>query len=109
MSSRRHICRFARLSTLPICLLLVGLSASHAWAAEMPARAAFKPDQFLKSWLILKPIPVARDGQGSPDEAAQKAAFAKDWLAEQGGEAKVQPQPGLKQTISGTELPWQEV
>src|SRR5262245_56099814 len=66
-------------------------AALSAFAADQPAYAGLKPDEFMKRWLILKPIPVAPSKQGEPDEAAQKKAFAEDLLTGAGGEAKVRP------------------
>jgi hypothetical protein len=39
-------------------LISVGLAISVA-AADSPAGAPLAPGQFLKDWLILKPIPIA--------------------------------------------------
>ena len=66
-------------------------------------------DGLVQNWLVLKPILLAGDGGKAPDEAAQKQAFAKDWLAAAGGEASVQPRAGATLTIDGRPLKWQPV
>src|SRR6267154_792607 len=86
-----------RTGTLRHCAALLAwliLCGQSVTGAEAAAHNKFKPDQFLKSWLILKPIPVPREGQSAPDEETQKKTFAKDWFAEQGGEMKIEPRPG---------------
>ena len=61
-------------------LMLVGLMLlmSAAVAAGSAAYTGVKPDEFMKRWLVLGPIPVSTDR--SPDEDAQKKAFADDLL-----------------------------
>ena len=73
-------------------LLLIAAPAGSATYTGLP------PGQFMKNWLILKPIPVA--------ESEQKKAFAEDQL---GGEAKVLPSPGTKLTIGGKEYEWRSL
>ena len=67
-----------------------------------------QPDEFMKTWLILGPIPVS-DRETKPDEETQKKAFATDFLAEHGGESGIQPKPGLIHQIKGEEYTWQLV
>ena len=90
-----------------LAAMVICLAGPNVIAADLPAYAGLKPDEFMKQWLVLKPIPVAAGKQSEPDEAAQKKAFAEDWLAAAGGEAKVRPAPGTKQKIGGQELEWQ--
>jgi CubicO group peptidase (beta-lactamase class C family)/ATP-dependent Clp protease adapter protein ClpS len=99
---KRNLCA----GGLVLALLLPWRAAN---AADSAAYAGLTPDEFLKSWLILAPVPVAGDGTSSPDEAAQKKAFAEDWFAGQGGAAEVQPRPGTKQKAGGQELQWRLV
>jgi len=59
------------------------------------------PDAFMRSWLVLGPIPVASDSEAPPDEAAQRKAFDEDLLASCGGEKGVAFGPGATCTIGG--------
>ena len=68
-----------------------------AAAAEKATYQGLQAGQFMKSWLVLKPIPVP--------EAEQKKAFAEDQL----NPANLQPSPGAKATIDGKEYEWQLV
>lgn len=61
----------------------------------------------MTKWLVLAPIPVS--DEKSPDEAAQKRAFANDLLASAGGEGRVQPMNGAKVAISGKDHTWRLV
>jgi CubicO group peptidase (beta-lactamase class C family) len=88
--------------------LALGLSPS-IYAQEGAIYKDLKPDQFLKSWLVLKSIPVPHESGRAPDEPAQKNSFAQDWLAEVGGEAKIEPKPGMKIKIGDREREWQLV
>jgi CubicO group peptidase (beta-lactamase class C family) len=87
-------------------LLLVAPQFSNA--ATSATYSGLKPDEFLTRWLILKPIPV-HSQPWRPDEAAQKAAFAKDWLAEQGGESAVQPVAERTVKLGELERQWRLV
>lgn len=62
--------------------------------------------QVIRNWLVLRPIPVSAPGDQTPDETAQKAAFARDWLASESGETGIQPRSGLKLDIDGRCLKW---
>src|SRR3989442_15380767 len=87
------------------CLALaagMALSSLLARGGASPTYAALKPDEFIKNWLILKPIPVQAQ-ESAPSEEMQTKAFAQDWLLSQGGEAKIQPRPGLKQKVGDRE------
>ncbi len=96
---------FATVAGGALCLLQV-LAAS---AADMPVYHGLKSGEPMKSWLVLKPIPIVEKTQGDPDDAAQERAFAKDWLTDQGGEAGVQPRAGAVQTLGAHKLKWQLV
>jgi CubicO group peptidase (beta-lactamase class C family) len=96
----------------PMALVAAGLllTALAVTAADWAPYSGLKPDEFMQRWLILKSIPVTE--QAAPDEVAQapqRRAFAVDWLKEAGGEAKIQPQPGLKLRIAGRDLEWKPV
>jgi CubicO group peptidase (beta-lactamase class C family) len=82
-------------------------SAFWAVAADPAFYSGLEPDQFMKSWLILKPIPITGDTKTAPSEAEQKKAFSEDWLA--GEAAKAALRPGMKQMIHGHELAWEAV
>jgi serine-type D-Ala-D-Ala carboxypeptidase/endopeptidase len=94
------------LRSLLAWLFFVGFAISVA-AADSPAGAPLAPGQFLKDWLLLKPIPVTGPSNQAPDDAARKQALAQDWLQSAGGEAQFQPRPGMKITIAGHPLKWQ--
>jgi len=86
-------------------LLLLAPPSTNAASATY---SGLKPDEFLTRWLILKPIPVQTQ-PWRPEEAAQKAAFAKDWLVDQGGESAVQPMEGRTVKLSQIERQWRLV
>jgi CubicO group peptidase (beta-lactamase class C family) len=79
-----------------------------AIAADSASYRGLKPDQFMRRWLVLKPIP-APNKEGAPDEAVQEQAFAWDLLAAQGGEARLHPHSGLKVKAGDSELEWRLV
>jgi hypothetical protein len=89
--------------------LAVLLSAASLRAGDPATHAGLKPDEFMRNWLVLKPISVSGEKSGEPVEEAQKKAFAEDSLKGQGGEAKAHPRPGLKQKIGERELEWESV
>jgi hypothetical protein len=66
-------------------------------------------NQFMKCWLVLAPLPVFPGAAKADDEAAQKKAFATDFLAEHGGEAGIQPEPEALLRIGGNDLAWRLV
>lgn len=77
-------------------------------ASETASYQGLQPDEFMKTWLLLGPIPVS-DSEQKPDEEAQKKAFDIDFLAEHGGESGVHPAPGLVHKIRDVEYAWQLV
>ncbi len=88
--------------------LAVLSSVEVAQAADPATYSGSKPDEFLRRWLILAPVPVAGEGKSTPDDAAQKKAFAEDGFT--GRDAtEVQPRVGAKQTVGGKELEWRLV
>jgi hypothetical protein len=95
----------ARCAATALVLVAVPFaSTSPVLAADAPAYSGLKPGQFMRQWLVLKPIPFR-----GRDEAAERRAFAEDYLAASGGEGKIQPHAGLKQKIGGQELVWKGV
>ena len=96
-----------RLSCLAVAAALGLLVApSLARAAQFEPYHGLQPDRFMKKWLVLKSIPVACDAQKAPTEDEQRRAFARDWLVSAGGEAGVQPAPGMQVTIDGKSFTW---
>jgi CubicO group peptidase (beta-lactamase class C family) len=87
---------------MSLTVVLFMLSSIPIIAADSALYNGLQPDQFMRTWLILKPIPVAATGQ--PDESAQRKAFAVDQLAPQ-----VQPAAGTKVTIDRREFEWTRV
>jgi isopenicillin-N N-acyltransferase like protein len=86
-----------------LCILASGL----LWGTGCtPGQPALSSDGVVQRWLVLKPISIPKTNGRTPDEAAQKAAFARDWLQTAGGEANVQPRPGKKVTLDGQALRW---
>ena len=96
----------SKVSSHTLALLL---SAASLSASDPTTYAGLKPDEFMRNWLVLKPIPVSAEKSGKPTEEVQKKAFAEDSLKGEGGEAKVSPRPGLKQRIGERELEWESV
>jgi len=95
-----------RWSVVPVLIGMMLLS-SVAVTAGTGAYTGLKPDGFMKSWLVLGPIPVS--GEPSPDEATQKKAFAHDLLSASGGEPVVQARAGARVAISGRNYEWRQV
>jgi CubicO group peptidase (beta-lactamase class C family) len=87
-------------------VLLVAVT-TVATAAQAAVYTGVKPDEFMKNWLVLGPIPVS--GEPSPDEAAQKKAFADDLLKSAGGEVGVKPAVGAKLVVAGKDYVWRLV
>ncbi len=96
---------------LTLCLAFssgIGTNAL-AGAAEGARYAAPKPGEFFRSWLVLAPLPIAPAAKEPPDDDAQQQAFARDFLAEAGGEPGVAPVAGGKLTIDGKDVEWRLV
>ena len=92
----------SRLTLVLVAVLFA--SALQVLAADAPVYSGLQPGQFMRRWLVLKPIPFA-----GRDEAAERQALAEDYLAAAGGEEKIRPHAGLKQKIGGQELVWQRL
>ena len=75
-----------------VLLVLTKIAVSTVMAAdsEIASYHGLQPDDFMKSWLMLGPIPVA-DNESHPDEQTQKQAFDADLLGDGGGELSIRP------------------
>lgn len=85
--------------------------AALALAADSPAPktasyATTEAGKFMKTWLLLGPVPVFEGKVDAQDLATQRVAFAADYLADHSGETGVQPKPGLTRKIKGKEFVW---
>ncbi len=105
--------RLTHLRTFIAALTMLSV-AVPVLAAEGPAPKAASystanAGQFMKTWQVLGPIPVFAGKADAQDLAAQKQAFAKDYLSDHGGEVGVQPNPGQKYKIAGKEFSWRLV
>lgn len=63
----------------------------------------------MNHWLVLKSIPIPRDGGKEPTDEQQRAAFARDWLESAGGEAGIQPNAGQSVTLGSKTFEWRAV
>src|SRR5437867_7449255 len=93
-------------SAVLLLIRLMFLSSAAVTAGTAPYTGV-KPDEFMKHWLILGPIPVS--SENSPDEDSQKKAFADDLLRPGAGESVVQPKAGARVVIGGKNYEWRQV
>jgi CubicO group peptidase (beta-lactamase class C family) len=93
----------------PALLLAVSLASlgNSATAASSASYTGLKDDEFLKDWLVLKPIPISDDKKAEPDEKSQKDTFQQDALLTDGWEKNLRPEAGQKQRLGNQELEWQ--
>jgi CubicO group peptidase (beta-lactamase class C family) len=90
---------------------MILLAAGFACALAAPSLLAetgahysgLAPDAFLRSWMVLGPIPISSGGTTAPDQETQKKAFDGDLLLPCGGEAQVRFDPPPVCSISGQE------
>src|SRR5262249_506216 len=107
MLSPNHLGLNPSIRLLGSIIISIAVLPCHSLqSAESPVYRGLKPDDFLKQWLILKPIPIIADRKATPNEEAQKKAFAQDWLSETGGETSLQTFAGKKMKIGEQELAW---
>ena len=102
--------RLTGLATTSLALLSAGLTM--LLAQEPPGTASYRglsSNEFMRTWLVLGPIPISDDPQKPPEDEAQKKAFATDFLSQHGGEAGIQPKPGLTHQSAGKEYQWRLV
>src|SRR5437867_4500160 len=95
-----------RWGAAPVLIGLMLLSSAVVTTGTA-AYTDVKPDEFMKHWLVLGPIPVS--AEPSPDEDAQKKAFADDLLGPAAGESGVQPKAGASVVIGGRNYEWRQV
>jgi hypothetical protein len=89
------------------CVVSLTLGSGPLQGADDAFRYVAPPEnQAFRSWLVLAPILIAPDAKEAPDTAAQRQAFARDFLAELGGEAAFVPRPGQRVRIDGKDLEW---
>lgn len=96
--SIRHLASSVTAALVLLC------SCSSYGAIPTAPYDGLKPDGFMKSWLVLGPIPVSTEK--SPDESVQKKAFADDLLSAAGGETGVKPEVGTKLVVAGKACEW---
>jgi len=92
--------------------------AAHYRAAFADAPVAGEPsgrlvvyqglatNECLRRWLVLGPVPTRSREADEADEAAQRQAFATDYLSGCGGEAGVEPAAGARVQIGGETYTW---
>ncbi len=106
LASRRFLCfsgqLFLCVSANMIC---GGILVGSAQAADAHY-SNVAPDQPMKEWLLLGPIP-AQEGEAKPTvENARKMGLELDLLKQAGGEAKITPKPGNKLVARGGSRTW---
>lgn len=99
-------CSATRISgRLTFVMLLFAFTT--ALSDQAPSYSGLEPDEFMKTWLVLGPIPVSEEA--SPDEMRQKTAFAEDLLKAAGGAALVRASAGAQVAIDGKIYRWRSV
>jgi len=86
-------------------------SSFAAGDSETASYPNLRPNQFMRTWLVLSPISVLakpEDG-GKPADVTQREAFDRDFLSQQGGETGGTPTPGQKIAIGGKDYEWRLV
>jgi CubicO group peptidase (beta-lactamase class C family) len=104
------IARFIAFATKVIlCGLATMLSGSvtieSAWAVDAQY-SNVAPDQPMKEWLVLGPIPAQDADEKANAENARKFGYKHDLLEKAGGEAKVNAESGKKLAARGAEYKW---
>jgi CubicO group peptidase (beta-lactamase class C family) len=89
-------------------LICCGLTVPPGWAADAHY-SNVTPDEHMKEWLLLGPIP-AQEADVNPSaprvESARKMGLEQDLLEKAGGEARISPKSGTKVDVRGGELKW---
>jgi CubicO group peptidase (beta-lactamase class C family) len=86
-------------------LFCCGCIAGSGWAADA-VYSNVVPDQHLKEWLLIGPIP-AQEADAAPDARnARATGFESDLLETAGGETKVSAIAGQALTARGDEYTW---
>jgi len=112
MLSQQASCWHQRLGLLAAACIASAVNAPLILAQTSPNPAVYRgldADQFMKTWLVLGPLPVFESDARPQDLEAQKKAFATDFLTQHAGEAGIRPRAGLAHTITGKEHQWQLV
>ncbi|MBM3836919.1 MAG: DUF3471 domain-containing protein [Verrucomicrobia bacterium] len=86
-------------------LAALALFVQIARAADSATYSDLEPNKFLKTWLILGPVPVSQ-ADSDPDDAAQRKAFESDLLARAGGEAQIHATAGAKLKLGDSQYAW---
>src|SRR5881396_1866832 len=93
---------------LPTAIMIIGAVGFIGAGQETTALYhGLKPDEFMKRWMVLSPIPASTNAL--PNEAMQKAAFATDFLKSAGSETNIQPGVGKTTRIAGKDYAWRLV
>src|SRR5262249_30985415 len=91
----------------------LGTKASAVQAVDDPPKGAYykdpKPDAFMTRWLTCGPFSVCGTESKPCTEQERKQAFGRDYLSQHGGEAEIQPTPGLMHRSNETKYQWRAV
>ncbi len=82
---------------------------SAAAAGEGAFYPVLEPGAFMTRWLVCGPFPVSEAGAGAVEEKVQLQAFYRDYLAQHGGEAKIEPNEQMVHQYNGKEYKWQKL
>jgi hypothetical protein len=104
------------MSIVILCVIthiwLLLMSCCPVIAEPVPTETASykepEPGAFMRNWLVCGPFPVSDQVEEPGDEKAQQA-FAFDFLAQHGGETKIEPKPGLTHQMDSEEYVWKLV
>ena len=98
--------RLVKHVTRLVAIILAGIS-TLLWASDGPSAIyqGLKANEFMKTWLVLSPIPLVTNAQ--PDMS--RKAFDTDFLKLGGGETGVQPKVGQAVQVAGKHYEWRLV
>ncbi len=102
-----HISKNSMCITLASAMAIFGVIGSEFRGVEamQASYQDLQPDVFMKSWLLLGPIPVFPEGSDSKDMELQKKTFEKESLMKVGGVPKAEDEMPIQ--IDGKEYKWQ--
>src|SRR5436190_20891224 len=82
---------------------------THPRTDAYPLYRGLQPDEFMTRWLVCGPFPAAETEGQEVDEPRLRAAFAKDFLSDHGGETNILPTVETSHRFGQQLLRWRAI